>query len=193
MMSRTSLPQYGPHRRIITNSERSLILLHIMTWKRQLLSCNLSMARTKGEGCFSLGNCLSAQIITLTKAHLLCGPPYFKTRFCIYTKPVICSKDHKVYAVWVAFMHKQFILTYLQTALCNSLAFVCFRWYTFWALSLNLFYLKIGLDIGRIFCKIFYEFSLSLPIHVGHQKCIPIYTIKSTDWFKERFFKKQMI
>ena len=59
------------------------------------------------------------------------------------------------------------------------------------------FYLKIGLDIGRVFakCLIFDECFLS--ILVGCQKVgylrILIYMFKSIDWFKEGSFEKEMV
>ena len=57
------------------------------------------------------------------------------------------------------------------------------------------FYLKIGLDIGRVFakCLIFGEFFLWLTYRLSKVPiCIPIYMVKSTDLFKKGAFKKQM-
>ena len=51
------------------------------------------------------------------------------------------------------------------------------------------FYLKIGLDIGRVFakCLIFDEFfSSGLPIGCQKYLCMPIHIVKSTDSFLKK-------
>ena len=63
-------------------------------------------------------------------------------------------------------------------------------------LQMTFFVSKIGLDIGRVSfakCLIFDEISFSLPIGCQkvHNLCIPIYTIKSTDWFKKGSLKNK--
>ena len=48
-----------------------------------------------------------------------------------------------------------------------------------------LFYLKIGLEIGHVFakCLIFDEFFLWFIYRLSKSTCIPIYIVKSADWF----------
>ena len=51
------------------------------------------------------------------------------------------------------------------------------------------FYLKIGLDIGRVFakCLIFDEFFLWLTYRLSKKYlCTPIHMVKSTDLFKKK-------
>ena len=55
------------------------------------------------------------------------------------------------------------------------------------------FYLKIGLDVGRVFAKCLMNFSSGLLIGCQKVLCIPIHMVKSTALFKKRPFKKQMI
>ena len=48
------------------------------------------------------------------------------------------------------------------------------------------FYLKIGLDIGRVFAKyiIFNEFFLKITYRLSTStQCMSIYMVKSIDWF----------
>ena len=59
----------------------------------------------------------------------------------------------------------------------------------FWLLRFTngpLLYLKIGLDVGRFFCKML-NFSWIFPLVYllvdKNYLCIPIYMVKSTDWF----------
>ena len=54
------------------------------------------------------------------------------------------------------------------------------------------FYLKIGLDIDRVFCKMlnfWWIFPLAYLWVVKKYLCIPIYMVKSTDLFKKRAFQ----
>ena len=63
-------------------------------------------------------------------------------------------------------------------------------------LPMALFYLKIGLDIGRVFakCLIYGEFfSSGLPIVVKKYLCIQIYMVKRTDLLQKGPFKTQMV
>ena len=58
------------------------------------------------------------------------------------------------------------------------------------------FYLKIGLDISCILAKCFIFDELFLWFTYRLSKCtqsIPIHMLKTTDWYKEGPFEKQMV